>query len=203
MLQIRLLLLDIKIVARKKIALVINVLRLNQKLTLLILLKPIPIPIVTIVLIVAQYLPSTLTAIQTIFDAILVYAPLVDSSLNSNQYLYILIQKSDYYLSRQNYRLSCYLLSYYYIRVALQRLTNYETVMLAIASIYFTYSGTRIGDSLVIPDSAIQYLIPRCVFKLRIRPDFLLSLILTIKILYQKTFGQLSRHLIILRYAGY
>lgn len=184
--------------------LVINALVLNQKLTLLTLLKPTPTPIVTIALIVAPYLPSTLTATQKIYAgrSALVDVLLVADSLNNVQHLPSLIQKSDYYPSRSSYKQSYYLLSYLYTYEALQRLTNPVTAMLVTASISCTYLSIKTVDLLVIPASATQYSTPRYVFKPRTYYDSLLSSIPSTKILLQRIFELYSRYLITPRLVG-
>lgn len=179
--------------------LVINDYELNQKLILLIPLKStIAITIIT-ALIVAQCLPSTLTAIQIISDAASVYALLVDTNLNSVQHLRSQTSKNDYCLNRQNlilfYRLPFYPSTY----VALQKLTNLATGILPTESIYYTCLNIKIADSRAIPDSATLSLILRYEYKLRTRPGFLLSLILNTKVLLQKIYAPLLIYLIIPR----
>lgn len=186
MLQIKLLTVGTRILALVEIVLAINVLVLSLKLIPLTLPKP--IAIVTIALIVARCLYSILTVIQTIYDAVLVYALLVDSNLNSALRLYSRTSKNDYCLNRQNLILFYplpFLLSTYR---ASQKLTNLATGMLTIENICCTCLNIRIGSSRVTPASAILHLILKYVYKLRTYRGFSLSLTLNTKALYQKIY---------------
>lgn len=186
MLQIKLLTVGTRILALAEIVLAINVLVLSLKLIPLTLPKP--IAIVTIALIVARCLYSILTVIQTIYDAVLVYALLVDSNLNSALRLYSRTSKNDYCLNRQNlilfYPLPFPLSTYR----ASQKLTNLATGMLTTENICCTCLNIRIGSSRVTPASAILHLILKYVYKLRTYRGFSLSLTLNTKALYQKIY---------------
>lgn len=185
-LQIKLLTVGTRMLALVEIVLAINVLVLSLKLIPLTLPKP--IAIVTIALTVARCLHSMLTIIQTIYDAVLVYALLVDSNLNSALRLYSRTSKNDYCLNRQNlilfYPLPFPLSTYR----ALQKLTNLATGMLTIENIYCTCLNIRIGGSRVTSASAILYSILKYVYKLRTYRGFSLSLTLNTKVLYQKIY---------------
>lgn len=187
--------------------LVINVRVLNQRLILQIqpklTLQPISKILVTLALIVVLSQLQTQIAIQMIYAARQAYVLSVANNLNNDQHLLGLIQRSDYCLSRQSYRQSCYLLSYLCTRGALQRLTNPRTEMLPTASMCSTYLSIRTVDLLVIYGSVIQSLIPRCAFKPKTYLASLLSLIYSIRLLRSKIFALHLRHLITLKRADF
>lgn len=195
MLQIKLLTVGTRMLALAEIVLAINVLALSLKLIPLTPLKP--IAIVTIALIVARCLHSMLTVIQTIYDAVLVHALLVDSNLNSALRLYSRTSKNDYCLNRQNLILFYPLPFPLSTRGASQKSTNLATGMSTIENTCCTCLNIRIAGSRVTPASAMLHLTLKYVCKPRTYRGFSLSSTLNTKALHQKIYEPPLIHQII------